>query len=180
MARNYKRFDYSAIREEQMRQSLLTSGLTSLGALGAALSPMFSSVDPTILFGLGLLPAAAFGRSAFEWGKQRSLEIERAKESAFRGGREVLGMPPERDALGHAIEDARAKNKKMLDRYLVGFELDSGKPLWVDDDEICTHGAVFAKTGVGKTLWLESLIFQQMARGRASGCTFIDAKRTVP
>jgi hypothetical protein len=177
MARNYKRFDYTAIREEQMRQSLLTSGLTSLGALGAALSPMFSSVDPTILFGLGLLPAAAFGRSAFEWGKQRSLEIERAKESAFRGGREVLGMPPERDALGHAIEDARAKNKKMLDRYLVGFELDSGKPLWVDDDEICTHGAVFAKTGVGKTLWLESLIFQQMARGRASGCTFIDAKR---
>jgi hypothetical protein len=177
MARSYKRADYNAIREEEIRQSLLTSGLASLGAFGVALSPLLSAVDPTLLFGLGLLPAAAFGRSAYEWGKQQSLELERAREAQFRGGRDVLGMPPERDALGKAVETARAKNKKMLDRYLVGFELDSGKPLWVDDDEICTHGAVFAKTGVGKTLWLESLIFQQMARGRASGCTFIDAKR---
>ncbi len=141
------------------------------------MSPALASADPMVLFGLGLIPAAAFGRTAFEWGKQYALELERKKESIFRGGKEVLGMPPERDCLGHAIEDARAKNKKMLDKYLIGFELDSGKPLWVDDDEICTHGAVFAKTGVGKTLWLESLIFQQMARGRASGCTFIDAKR---
>ena len=177
MARSYKRTDYGAIREERIRHTMLTSGLTSLGALGAALSPLMSSVDPMVLFGLGLIPAAAFGRSAFEWGRQQSLELERVRESAFRGGKDVLGMPPERDALGKAVETARAKNKKMLDRYLVGFELDSGKPLWVDDDEICTHGAVFAKTGVGKTLWLESLIFQQMARGRASGCTFIDAKR---
>ena len=42
-----------------------------------------------------------------------------------------------------------------------------------------THAAVFAKTGVGKTLWLESIMFQQMARGRASGFTFIDAKRDM-
>lgn len=177
MARSYKKTDYGALRDERIRQAMLASGLTALGSLGVALSPFASALGPMALFGLGLIPAAALGRSAFEWGKQHSLELERARESEFRGGKEVLGMPPDRGSLGRAVEKARAKNKKMLDRYLVGFELESGDPLWVDDDEICTHGAVFAKTGVGKTLWLESLIFQQMARGRASGCTFIDAKR---
>ncbi len=177
MVRSYKKTDYGALRDERIRQAMLASGLTALGSLGVALSPFASALGPMALFGLGLIPAAALGRSAFEWGKQHSLELERARESEFRGGKEVLGMPPDRESIGRAVENARAKNKKMIDRYLVGFELESGDPLWVDDDEICTHGAVFAKTGVGKTLWLESLIFQQMARGRASGCTFIDAKR---
>lgn len=177
MAREYKRTDYSALQERQFRKILTTGGIASLSALGAAFSPAVAAADPMLLFSLGLIPAAALGAGAYQFAKQQALEFERQRESALRGGREVLGMPPQRDCLGSAIETARSKNKKMLDRYLVGFELDSGQPLWVDDDEICTHGAVFAKTGVGKTLWLESLIFQQMARGRASGCTFIDAKR---
>lgn len=177
MARDYKRSDFGAQHEEQLRAMITKGAFASLGALGAAFSPMLASMDPGFLFSLGAIPAAALGAGAFQFAKRQSLELERNRESAFRGGRDVLGMPPERECLGNAIETARAKNKKMLDRYLVGFELESGSPLWVDDDEICTHGAVFAKTGVGKTLWLESLIFQQMARGRASGCTFIDAKR---
>lgn len=177
MARDYKRTDYTALREEQIRAALVKGGLTSLGALAAAISPLGAQLDPLLLSGLGLVPAYAFGLSGFRYGRQFGLERERSAESAARGGRAVLGMPPDRESFGKALEEARLKDKKMIDRYLVGFELDSGKPLWVDDDEICTHGAVFAKTGVGKTLWLESLIFQQMARGRASGCTFIDAKR---
>lgn len=177
MARDYKRSDFSAQHEEQIRSMLTKGAFASLGALGAAFSPMLASMDPGLLFSLGAIPAAALGAGAFQFARHQSLELERNRESALRGGKDVLGMPPERECLGNAIETARAKNKKMLDRYLVGFELESGSPLWVDDDEICTHGAVFAKTGVGKTLWLESLIFQQMARGRASGCTFIDAKR---
>jgi hypothetical protein len=177
MARDYKRSDFSAMQEEALRSALLKGGVASLGALGAALSPLGAVMDPMLLFGLGMLPAYMFGAGGYSFGKHHGLELERQRESAARGGKPVLGMPPERGCLGDAVETARGKNKKMLDRYLVGFELDSGKPLWVDDDEICTHAAVFAKTGVGKTLWLESLIFQQMARGRASGCTFIDAKR---
>ncbi len=177
MARNYKRTDHQALREEELKRSLLRSGMISAGVFGAALSPLLSGADPALLMGLGFLPAAVLGNAAFTLAKQQSVEKARKEESILRGGRDVLGMPPERDCFGKALNDARASGKKMLDRYLVGFELDSGKPLWVDDDEICTHAAVFAKTGVGKTLWLESLIFQQMARGRASGCTFIDAKR---
>jgi hypothetical protein len=107
----------------------------------------------------------------------RWIERERQKESQRRSGKPVLGLPPNRNAFQEALRVARQDGKPMLDRYLVGFEVDSGKPIWVSDDDMCGHGAVFAKTGVGKTLWLEGLIFQQMLRGRASGCTFIDAKR---
>jgi hypothetical protein len=177
MARNYKRTDYQALRREELRRSLVASGLASAGVFGAALSPLLANLPPAGLMGLGFLPAAVLGSAAYTFAKQQSIERARKQESILRGGRDVLGMPPERDCFGNALDDARRSGKKILDRYLVGFELDSGKPLWVDDDEICTHAAVFAKTGVGKTLWLESLIFQQMARGRASGCTFIDAKR---
>lgn len=177
MARDYKRTDFAALRDEELRSALFKGGLATLGALGAVASPLGGGLDPMLLWGLGILPAYALGLGSFSLGKHAGLERERHAESVLRGGRPVLGMPPDRSCFGRAIEDARRRNKKMIDRYLVGFELDSGQPLWVDDDEICTHGAVFAKTGVGKTLWLESLIFQQMARGRASGCTFIDAKR---
>jgi hypothetical protein len=177
MARDYKQGNYKNRSEQELKRALFTGGLASLGAIGAAASPFGAGLDPFLMWGLGIIPAYALGMGGFSLGKRMGLENERQKESLARGGRPVLGMPPDRGCFSKAIEECRTKDKKMLDRYLVGFELDSGDPLWVSDDEICTHGAVFAKTGVGKTLWLESLIFQQMARGRASGCTFIDAKR---
>lgn len=105
------------------------------------------------------------------------LEQERIRESRLRGGRAVLGVPPDRAAFKRALRASRAAGRKTLGQYLVGFELGNGNPLWLSDQQICEHACVFAKTGVGKTLWLESIMFQQMARGRASGCTFIDAKR---
>ncbi|MBD1848358.1 TraM recognition domain-containing protein [Cyanobacteria bacterium FACHB-63] len=101
----------------------------------------------------------------------------RRQEEALRGGKKVLGAPPQRDCFAKALLETREAGKKILDRYLIGFELETGAPLWVSDDQLCTHACVFAKTGVGKTLWLESLLMQQMLRGRASGSTFIDAKR---
>lgn len=177
MARNYKHNDFSSAIKQEQRDVLVKGGLASVAAIALAGSPLGDALSPAALCALSLLPAYSLGRSSFGWGRTIGLKRERAAESAARGGRPVLGMPPERDCFEKAIKKAQKSDKKMLDRYLVGFELDSGEPLWVDDDEICTHAAVFAKTGVGKTLWLESIIFQQMARGRASGCTFIDAKR---
>ncbi len=125
----------------------------------------------------GILPFLGFISLAYIRGFHEWLERERHEESTRRGGRDVLGMPPDRKAFDEALKETRDKGKPMIDKYLVGFELDNGKPIWVSDDEICSHGCVFAKTGVGKTLWLEGLMFQQLARGRASGFTFIDAKR---
>ncbi len=125
----------------------------------------------------GIFPAVGFLILSFVNANHFWLEKEREKESIRRGKKPVLGMPPQRSAFDKALKETRDKGKSMIDRYLVGFEIESGEPIWVSDDEICSHAAVFAKTGVGKTLWLEGLMFQQMSRGRASGFTFIDAKR---
>ena len=125
----------------------------------------------------GLIPSAAFCVAIVSWGRHAWIEKERSAESARRSGAPVIGSPPDRSAFTTALAECRNHNKVMIDKYLVGFEVDSGKPIWVTDEELCGHGCVFAKTGVGKTLWLEGLMFQQMARGRASGLTFIDAKR---
>lgn len=177
MARDYSIEDFENKREEEKQRSLTYSLLASLGVMGVAASPMLSSAGPAGLALLGAMPALAFYGTASTYAKYFSLERERQRESESRGGKAVLGMPPQRDCFQEALSSVQAKGKTMIDKYLVGFELDSGAPLWVDDDELCTHACVFAKTGVGKTLWLESLMFQQMARGRSSGLTFIDAKR---
>ena len=177
MAREFARANYSKEKSEDLRRSMMYSGLASVGALALAATPLGQYLGPTGLFGLGILPGFLMGQFGKKFSQDQLLEAERARESKRRGGRKVLGAPPERDAFAEAIADATRRGKSVLDKYLVGFELDSGTPLWISDDDICTHACVFAKTGVGKTLWVESLMFQQMARGRASGCTFIDAKR---
>jgi hypothetical protein len=90
------------------------------------------------------------------------ISYARSQEKAHRGGKEVLGAPSQRDAFAKALLETRQAGKKILDHYLIDFELETGAPLWISDDDPCAHAAVFAKMGVGKTLWLESLLFQQM------------------
>jgi hypothetical protein len=177
MVREYERTDHSSLREDSRASAWTSSALAALATLGVAASPLMNGMGPGALVLLGALPALMFGRSAATLARQYWLERERFAESERRGGKPVLGMPPQRDAFSEQRAKARAKGRNMIDKYLVGFELDTGAPLWIDEDDLCTHACVFAKTGVGKTLWLESLMFQQMARGRASGLTFIDAKR---
>ncbi|RIL05460.1 MAG: hypothetical protein DCC75_11670, partial [Proteobacteria bacterium] len=177
MAREYQRSDQEALREEERRRAISLSAITLAAVLGLAASPLAGDLGPTTLFLLGALPGLALALSATTYARQFWLERERLAESRKRGGKTVLGRPPQRDAVANALKECRAKGKNMIDKYLVGFDVETGEPLWVDDDDLCTHACVFAKTGVGKTLWLESLMFQQLARGRASGCTFIDAKR---
>ncbi|MCB0331908.1 MAG: TraM recognition domain-containing protein [Bdellovibrionales bacterium] len=177
MAREYNTQKFEALQNSAREEAIKKSALYTLGGLGVAASPLLGNLDPSVLALLGALPAFAFFQGGKVLSEQMWLEVERSREMAKRNGGAVLGAPPERDCFAHALEETRAKGKSIIDKYLVGFELDTGKPLWVSDDNMMTHACVFAKTGVGKTLWMESLIFQQMARGRASGCTFIDAKR---
>lgn len=177
MARDYKRNDFEEIRSLTRSRAVRNAALSILALVAIALVPISEALHPSLLFALGAFPAFILANSARRISTYFWLEKERGLESVRRGGKAVIGVPPKRDCIKEALDECKAKGKQMIDRYLIGFEVDSGEPIWIDDDELCTHAAVFAKTGVGKTLWLESLIFQQMARGRASGCTFIDAKR---
>lgn len=177
MARKYQFTDHKKLKAEAKRKLIGYLCIAFLGTFVVVSLPFLSGVNPWFMVLVGVIPGLALLSVTRALARDFIVERERKNESERRGGRPVLGMPPQRDCFARALEDCRARGKNMIDRYLVGFELDTGRPLWVGDEEMCGHLCVFAKTGVGKTLWVESLMFQQMARGRASGCTFIDAKR---
>lgn len=178
MARNYTREDVIADLSKKRHNVFTLCTAACITAVLAPVLPITTNISPSgLYFVTGILPALAIAIATVTIRQYYWIEGERIKESERRGGKPVLGLPPDRRAFEHAINDAKKRGKNMIDGYCVGFELDSGRPIWVKDDELCTHAAVFAKTGVGKTLWLESLMYQQLARGRASGFTFIDAKR---
>jgi hypothetical protein len=178
MARDYNLENFRA-RLEARRHNIVTTGIAlSLASLFIASSSLSAnlSVGSMIILG-GVIPSLSMLFVALVCSQGHWIEKERNAESERRNGKPVLGLPPNRRAFDEALADSQKRGLSMIDKYLVGFELESGNPIWVADDDICSHAAVFAKTGVGKTLWLEGLMFQQMARGRASGFTFIDAKR---
>ena len=179
MGREFEKVNISnqlATQRHNIRSIGIASSISVIIAsvfFGYGLSPGILAFFCVVIPSIALMLVAA-AQSKYNW-----IERERNKESERRGGKPVLGLPPDRTAMKEKMEACRSKGKLMVDNYLVGFSLESGEPLWVSDDDLCTHAAVFAKTGVGKTLWLQSLMFQQMARGRASGFTFIDAKRDM-
>lgn len=178
MARDYV-IDDAKLRIMTRRHNATVLGFAVWTAvLLVSLSSLASDLTPGgfLLLG-GVFPSVALFFAFRAASINRWTEAERQKESVRRSGKPVLGLPPDRQSFQTALTECQKAGKPMIDRYMVGFEVDTGSPIWVTDEEVCGHAAVFAKTGVGKTLWLEGLMFQQMARGRASGCTFIDAKR---
>src|SRR5262245_33512187 len=136
-------------------RSSFRAGIAFLGLALACVSGFLNRAPIAVLLVAGICAGAAVMASAHRLTLALMVSRERKKESKLREGRPVIGAPPQRDCFQRALEAARAKGKSSIDRYLVGFELDTGAPLWLTDDEMCTHGCVFAKTGVGKTLWLE-------------------------
>lgn len=180
MAREYAKKD--TVNQLALRRHnflVLSAGAFICGLLVPLLG-FGSELTPGSLFLIGaVIPAIALFTFALARAGHSWVERERKKEVERRQGKEVLGLPPNRRAIHDALAEARKREQKMIDKYLIGYELDTGEPIWIDEDALCTHAAVFAKTGVGKTLWLESIMFQQMLRGRASGLTFIDAKRDM-
>ncbi len=178
MAREYIKKNYNKeLATKRYNFNILTIAFI-LNAIIISAFEVGQKTNTWIIFILaGLIPSILLGFSFYELTRHLWIEKERKLESQRRNNADVIGHPPNRACFKEALKDARNRNEVMIDKYLVGFEVDTGEPIWVNDEELCSHGCVFAKTGVGKTLWLEGLMFQQMARGRASGLTFIDAKR---
>jgi hypothetical protein len=176
MSRN-TRIDIGELQRLERKKALKNGIFRFLIILLIIASPLFSNVPPAAFFLFAFFAVFNLSSLVSVYMKQLRIENERKAESLRRKGKEVLGLPPQRDCVATSLAELRAKGKTMIDKYLVGFNLDTGEPLWIDEEDLCSHACVFAKTGVGKTLFLESIIFQQMLRGRASGCTFIDAKR---
>jgi hypothetical protein len=57
---------------------------------------------------------------------------------------------------------------------LFGYSTDDGSPLIISDDDLCRHGIIVGQTGMGKSVFGKTLMFQQIQRG--GGLLFIDGK----
>ena len=57
---------------------------------------------------------------------------------------------------------------------LLGYLVDTGKPLYASKDELVRHLSIIGQSGVGKTIFGQLLMFQQMAKG--GGIVFVDGK----
>src|SRR5262249_33639894 len=144
MARDYEKIDaLDELAKKRRNVTVATFGLC-LGSLFALATSFASNLPPSgfVLIG-GLIPAMMLGVFVSTTAHHVWTERQRKREIVRRNGSPVLGSPPDRTAFRRAIEDARARGRLMIDRYLVGFELDTGHPIWITDEEICGHGAVF-------------------------------------
>lgn len=57
---------------------------------------------------------------------------------------------------------------------LLGYATDDGSPLFLSDEDLCRHGIIEGQTGMGKSVFGKTLMFQQIQRG--GGLLFIDGK----
>jgi intracellular multiplication protein IcmO len=64
--------------------------------------------------------------------------------------------------------------KKGTPGLLLGYTTDDGSPLYISDDDLCRHGIIVGQTGMGKSVFGKTLMFQQIQRG--GGLLFTDGK----
>ncbi|OLP04458.1 type IV secretory system conjugative DNA transfer family protein [Rhodoferax antarcticus] len=57
---------------------------------------------------------------------------------------------------------------------ILGYTTDDGTPITISDEDICRHGLIEGQTGMGKSVFGKSLMFQQIQRG--GGLLFVDGK----
>jgi intracellular multiplication protein IcmO len=129
-----------------------TLALSAVGA-GAVLSaPYFSSIPTAVPMAFGAAGSAWLGNRVFDfWRQQNLLESKISIESAA-----ALTRP---------------------DGLLLGYTTDTGKPVYLPDEDLMRHGFIGGQSGVGKTVLGRLLMFQQIQRG--GGLAFIDGKLTA-
>lgn len=125
--------------------------LCAVGAGGLLSSPAFSHVANGDLAGFGL--AAAGGtylgsRFLSPWREQNILKSKVALS--------LKSATPEGDGL------------------LMGYRTDTGEAVRITDEELMRHVMISGQSGMGKTVLLKTLMFQQIQRG--GGLIFIDGK----
>ena len=118
MARAYIKED--SIAQLSLRRRNFRTITISLFIAGLILSltPLTKDISPFgFLLLAGIIPGSLIFITSVLYSHHFWIERERKKESARRGGRPVLGMPPQRNAFQEEVEKARAAGKKMIDQY---------------------------------------------------------------
>lgn len=127
--------------------------LSALSASAFAANPAFYSGVPGVLFGVGLAAGAG------AWAAHRI---------ASAGYRSVFSTSSVK------INSDEVPNVSPQDGMLLGYTVDTGEPLIIPWDDWMRHCLVVGQSGVGKTVFGEWVLAQQIIRG--GGLLWIDGK----
>lgn len=127
--------------------------LSALSASAFAANPAFYSGVPGVLFGAGLAAGAG------AWAAHRI---------ASAGYRSVFSTSSVK------INSDEVPNVSPEDGMLLGYTVDTGEPLIIPWDDWMRHCLVVGQSGVGKTVFGEWVLAQQIVRG--GGLLWIDGK----
>ncbi|MGN7496341.1 type IV secretory system conjugative DNA transfer family protein [Pseudomonas lactis] len=129
--------------------SLDTLALSAIGGGALFTSPFFQSVPSALPLAMGAAGGAFIGNRLFDFWKEQLL-------------------------LESKINMRSATDLVRPDGMLLGYTTDTGKPVYLPDEDLMRHGFILGQSGVGKTVLGKLLMFQQIQRG--GGLAFIDGK----
>lgn len=137
--------------------SLDTIALTAASATLLATNPFLNPYLPH---------AAVVGGAALStgWLGWRSLKSWREKAMFQSSSKVVSDDPIVKAGIGTQVKDA----------LLLGYAIDTGKPIWVNNEDAMRHVYIRGQSGVGKTVAASLMMFQQIQRG--GGLLFMDGK----
>lgn len=136
--------------------SVDTLAMTAIAGSFILANPLFSDIPPVA----GVL-SAALGSSWLGW-------------RYFEGLRKKFILDTKLNIESSPAPFLVELGKSMKDGLLVGFKTDTGEPVWLPDEDIMRHMFIGGQSGVGKTVGISLLMFQQIQRG--GGVLFIDGK----
>jgi hypothetical protein len=131
----------------------LAAGGATILATNPYLAPYFSSQFLSL--------SAAMGSAWFGW---RAMSTMREKPMFFSSCKVKSD--------GQVVPAEIGEQKK--DALLLGYAIDTGKPVWISNEDAMRHLYIRGQSGVGKTVAASILMFQQIQRG--GGLLFMDGK----
>lgn len=157
------KFNYRDYKNMGLAGGMDLIGLTLVGVGSAALHPSVYHYLPSYNGAISALGAAVALGGGMVIGKRVARNYAKSKtvlKSSFR----LNSDDP---------EFAWVKDKP-LDGYLLGYCVDTGKPITITYDQATRHINIIGASGVGKTVLGRFLMYQQILAG--GGLTFIDGK----
>lgn len=147
----------SILNRDRLGGNLDTLALTSLGLATITLHPGIGTAAPMPLVAGG----TALGGAYLGW---RFLHRQLKKPHFQSSCQAISDEQVVSAALGAQIKDA----------LLLGYTIDTGEPIWIDNEDAMRHLYIRGQSGVGKTVAASLLMFQQIQRG--GGLLFMDGK----
>lgn len=151
---------FNNLHEIKFGASVDTAALTLVCLAFMATSPMFSSGVESPVFSISVVVMALIGSAWATWRLFEPIREDHILDSTLN--------------INSAPSPYNPPSNGKTNGLLLGYTTDQGRPIWIDDEFLMRHLFCIGQSGVGKTVFAMSLLFQQIQRG--GGALFIDGK----